>query len=179
MNYSIINNEDNFLTFFIAFCCKIFPAIPFIALDIYYALFYHYKMTCLESTYFKNLTMRMWLLVNGSISAFSVFFTLFIFLIIFTNYFRCISRCFQNTFFIKGYIVLKLFFNIIWTITGTLIFANIYNTCLYNLQIYICVRISVMFLFILLSICKIKNYIFDNGVNNSETELTNINNTNI
>lgn len=179
MDYTAINSGDSFLTFFIAFCCTIFPAIPFIVVDIYYALFYQLKMTCLESTYFKDLSMRMWLLVNGSISAFSIFFTLFIFIIIFTNYFKCIAGFVQNAYFIKTYIVLKLIFNIVWTIIGTLIFSDIYNTCFSNLKIYICIRISVMFLFILLSIRKIKNYLFDINLNNSERDLTNINNTNI
>lgn len=179
MDYNIINGSDNnIFTFFIAFFCTVFPAIPFIIVDIYYALFYETKMSCLESTYFKNLTMRMWLLVNGSISSFSVVFTFFIFTIIYTNYFKCISSFFQNTCFIKGYISIKLLFNITWTIIGTLIFADIYHTCFINLKVYICIRISVMFLFILLSINKIRNYLF-NINRNSKNELSNINNTNI
>ena len=74
MDYIVSENDNNLFTFIIAFFCTVFPAIPFIAVDIYYALFYNSKITCLESTYFKNLTMRMWLLINGSISVFSVLF---------------------------------------------------------------------------------------------------------
>jgi len=175
MDYSIINTSDNLITFVIVFYCTIFPAIPFIVVDIYYGLFYQLKMTCLESTYFTHITMRIWLLVNGSISAFSLLFTLFIFMIIYTNYFKSISACFQNTYFIKGYIILKLTFNIVWTIIGTLMFIDIYDRCLSNLKIYICIRISTMFVFILLSIRKIKRYLFDIDSDNlGSREVTNI-----
>jgi hypothetical protein len=177
MDYSIINEIDNNLfTFVIAFFYTVIHTLPFIVLDIYYALFYETKMTCLESIYFKNLKMRTWLLVNGSISAFSVLFTLFIFTIIYTNFLKCISLCFQNNLFIKTYISLKLIFNIIWTIIGTLIFSDIYNTCFTNIKIYICIRVSIMFIFILLSINKVRTYLFNN---NSKNEISNINNTNI
>jgi hypothetical protein len=179
MNYSVINNSDNnFLTFFLTFCCTIFPSIPFIFVDIYYALFYQSKISCLESTYFKNLTMRFWLLVNGSISTFSVFFTFFICIIIYSDYIKCISNFFQNTYFIKGYILLKLLFNIIWTIIGTLMFIDIYDTCFSNLKIYICIRISIMFLFIFSSIIKIKKYLFDVDNVSGKKEINNINNIN-
>jgi hypothetical protein len=178
MDYSVINRENNIFTFFIAFFCTVFPALPFIVVDIYYALFYETKMTCLESTYFKYLTMRFWLLINGSISTFSVVFTMFIFTIIYSKK-GCISDFFQNTYFIKGYIILKLTFNITWTIIGTLMFSDIFNVCLSNLKIYISIRLSIMFLFILLSIRKIKNYLFNLNNKNSDEDLNNINNTNI
>ena len=121
--------------------------------------------------------MKMWLLINGSISIFSVVFTLFIFTVLYTKKCLFISDFFQNIYFIKGYILLKLSFNIIWSIIGTLIFIDIYNTCLSNLKIYICIRLSIIFLFILFSIRKIKNYLLN--LNNPDEELNNINNTNI
>ena len=177
MDYIIINTENHFLTFFITFFCTIFPVLPFIVVDIYYSLFYETNITCLDSTYFKHITMKMWLLINGSISIFSVVFTLFIFTVLYTKKCLFISDFFQNIYFIKGYILLKLSFNIIWSIIGTLIFIDIYNTCLSNLKIYICIRLSIIFLFILFSIRKIKNYLLN--LNNPDEELNNINNTNI
>lgn len=179
MNYSVINTENNLFTVITIFFCTIFPAIPFIVVDLYYSLLHTEKTVCLDSVYFEHINMRSWLLINGTISASSVVFTFFIFLIIYTNYLICLSSFFQSTYFIKFYVATKLSFNISWTIIGTIMFSNSYFQCSLGLKVYIWLRISIMFLFIALSIDKIRKYLFNTEQTNRNQELNNINNTNI
>lgn len=179
MDYSIINTENNLFTVITVFFCTIFPAIPFIVVDLYYSLLYTDKTACLNSVYFEHINMRSWLFINGTISASSVVFTFLIFLIIYTDYLKCLSTFFQSTFFIKFYVVTKLSFNIAWTIIGTIMFSSSYYGCSLGLKVYIWIRISIMFLFISLSIEKIRKYLFNTDQRNRNLELNNINNTNI
>lgn len=153
-----MHNLNNFTDFILSLFFAICPVIPFAITDIYYG--YH-TYQCMQISIINNLSAQYWILVNGYMSLSSILFISIIFSIIYDN--RCTSLVylFQNTIFIKTYLFLKIMFNISWTIIGSFIFSNVYNQCPFNIQFYIWFRISIMFLFIILSLKNIKHYIVD------------------
>ena len=154
--------QPDLFSFLLTICCSVFPAIPFAIIDIYFS----FEQQCLNYISFSkiNLNGKMWLLVNGCVSLSSVIFTFIILTIVYNKTCNSLVKFFENSNFIRTYIFLKLLFNISWTITGTIIFSSISNHCRTNIQIYIWIRISVMFLFIILSIRSIKKHIVDNPI---------------
>jgi hypothetical protein len=166
-----MNNETSLTNFFITLFFGICPVIPFTIVDIYYS--YVYSYSCLNYDISSSLNIRIWLRVNGYMSLSSILFIFFVLSIIYNNRFTMLINFFQNNIFIKSYVFIKISFNIIWTITGSILFSKMYDLCHFNLKFYIWFRISTMFFFILLSL---KTIIKQQQIFNSiETEIVNTN----
>ena len=153
-----MHNRNDLTDFILSLCFAICPVIPFAITDIYYG--YH-PYQCMKTSIINDLSTQSWIIINGYMSLSSILLISIIFSIIYDN--RCTSLVylFQHTIFIKTYLSLKIMFNISWTIVGSFIFSNVYNQCPFNIQFYIWFRISIMFLFIVLSLKNIKQYIVD------------------
>lgn len=170
-----MNNETGLTNFFLTLCFAICPIIPFTIVDIYYS--YVYSYSCLD--YIVNydisssLNMRVWLRVNGYMSLSSILFIFFILSIIYNNRLTMLIQFLQHNIFIKSYVFIKISFNIVWTITGSILFSKTYDLCPFNLKFYIWFRITTMFLFILLSLKTIIKE--QQNFNSIETEISNTN----
>ncbi len=151
--------DNNIFSFFCAFCCAIFPAIPFSLLDIYYSLVY--SIDCFDYTYLIGFPFRYWLLINGCVSLSTVALTFLVFVTSIYMQDCFLYPLFQNNIFIKGYIAIKLLFNIVWTMLGTVMFFKITEMCRQNIQAYVWIRIIIMYIFIVLSFRKIKPYLLN------------------
>lgn len=150
--------NNDFINFIVSLCFSICPVIPFAITDIYYG-YHSYK--CMDINIINNLNIQSWILINGYMSLSSILFISFIFTVIYENNCRFLVYFFQNPVFIKTYVFTKIMFNISWTIIGSVIFSKVYKECPFNINFYISFRISIMFLFIILSLKNIKQYIID------------------
>lgn len=151
-------NDNNFINFIVSLCLAICPVIPFAITDIYYG---HHSYNCMNINVINNLNTQTWILINGYMSLSSVLFIFLIFMVIYDNNCKSLVHLFQHTLFIKTYIFLKIMFNISWTIVGSIIFSKVYNECPNNIKFYIWFRISIMFVFIILSLKNIKQHLVD------------------
>lgn len=170
---NIMNNETDLTNFFLTLCFAICPVIPFTIIDIYYS--YVYSYSCLDYIIkydiSNSLNMRFWIRVNGYMSMSSILFIFFVLFIIYNNRLTMLIQFLQHNIFIKSYVFIKISFNIVWTITGSVLFSKTYDLCPFNLKFYIWFRITTMFFFILLSL----KAIIKNQKNSIETEIANTN----
>jgi hypothetical protein len=158
MNETTDNISNNFTTFLITLFYTICPSLPFSIADIYYS---HYPHPCTEISNIGVVNTRYWLMVNGYTTISSILIAILVFISIYKKSCKCLQDILHSNLFIKTYIFLKLLFNITWTIIGTIIFSRSYQECPFNLSFYIWLRISTIFLFILLSIKRVKKLIID------------------
>jgi magnesium-transporting ATPase (P-type) len=171
------NIKHNIISFFTHIFCVISPILPMAIADIYYG---YNPYECMEKKYnnynHNNLNIKTWILVNGYISLFSIVFTFFIFIIvmIYKESCQCMTQLFENSLFIKSYILTKILFNISWTITGSVIFSQVYNNCPFNISFYIWFRITIMFIMILISLKNFKYYVLDKEQDISVDTLDNV-----
>jgi hypothetical protein len=159
--------SNNLTTFLITLFYTICPSLPFSIADIYYS---HHPHSCIENNHIGFVDARYWLMVNGYATISSILVAILVFISIYKKSCECLTNILHNNLFIKTYIFLKLLFNICWTIIGTIIFSTSYQECPFNLSFYIWLRISTMFLFILLSMKRVKKLIIDNEEIKEERE---------
>lgn len=127
-------------------CCL----VPFNITDFYYS--YYYRYSCID-TYLFNINIRVLLKINGYAY---VIFMLYIILIL-TRY----IKFFENMVIMKTSIFIKVSYNIIWCIFTTIIYSTIYNSCESDLKIYLMTRLCFLYIFIILSLKKIKSTLLD------------------
>jgi len=160
--------DNSPLNLFLTLCFSVCPVIPFAVTDIYYSYITSY--VCLDHIDYNIsniLNMRLWIKVNGYISLSSVIFIFFVFSVIYNNKCPILIRFLQHNIFIKSYIFLKIPFNIAWTILGSILFYRNYTLCPFNLQFYIWFRLSIMFVFIIMSLKSIKHQLIDSETSES------------
>jgi hypothetical protein len=147
-------SQQNIVEFILIFLFSIWYIIPFIVVDIYYS--YNPYDYCLDYSF--NINTRIWLMVNGYMSIFSVLFIFITSLMIYTKNCVYISSLIEHPYFIKTYIYSKISFSFIWNIMGIILLSYVYDYCSIGKKIYIITRISFVFIFIGLSIKNIKEY---------------------
>jgi hypothetical protein len=141
------------LNIYILICCicyMICCLVPFNITDFYYS--YYYRYSCID-TYLFNINIRVLLKINGYAY---VIFMLYIILIL-TRY----IKFFENMVIMKTSIFIKVSYNIIWCIFTTIIYSTIYNSCESDLKIYLMTRLCFLYIFIILSLKKIKSTLLD------------------
>lgn len=159
---NFVNNENNLVNLFITLCCSICPIIPFAIVDVYYSQLPEYLcLDYVDLQISKTLTSRVWLMVNGYMSLSNISLIILLFVAIYNNVCNWFIQIFQNIKFIKTFIFIKISFNISWTILGSILFSHISSSCPTNLRVYLWIRITFMFLFIIFSIKNIKQYVLD------------------
>lgn len=129
-------------------CC----VIPINITDFYYS--YYYPYSCIDTSLsLINLNIRLLLKINGYTY---IIFILYIILILT----RCI-KFFENMVIMKTSIFIKVTYNIIWCILTTIIYSNIYNNCESEVKIYLMTRLCFLYIFIILSLKKIKSTLLE------------------
>lgn len=155
-----INSESNLFDLFITLCCSIFPIIPFAIVDIYYSHSSVYMcIDYIDQRISNTLSFRIWLMANGYMSISNIGFVILLFFALYNNICNLFIQIFQNMTFIKIFIFIKIGFNISWTILGAILFSLVSSVCPTDIRVYVWIRITFMFLFILFSIKNINKYI--------------------
>jgi hypothetical protein len=148
----ISNPQELFeINMYILICCvsyMICCVMPFNITDFYYSYGYSYSY-CLDESIIPLINIRLLLKIN---SYAYIIFMAYIILILTRN-----INFFENSFIMKSSIFLKLIYNIIWGILLSVNYSKLYNSCENDIKIYLMIRLSFLFIFLILSLKKLKS----------------------
>jgi|LauGreDrversion4_2_1035121.scaffolds.fasta_scaffold231599_1 hypothetical protein len=136
------------ITLLLYICCFV---IPFTVVDLYFS----YKdIKCLDIDYppESSMNLKILLRINGYMYIFFMFYAVLIFC-------RLVD-IFNNSIIMKISIIIKLIYNLTWSILSTIVFSKMFYICENELKTYITIRLLFLYIFILFSIKQIKNLLF-------------------
>jgi len=143
------------INMYILICCIFYMiccVVPFNITDFYYS--YSPSPSCIDESYILYINMRLLLKINSYIY---VIFIIYIILILTRR-----INFFDNIILMKISIFLKITYNIIWCILTTINYWKLYNSCENEIKIYLMIRLSFLYIFIILSLKKIKSTLLEN-----------------